>query len=53
MALAGSQICSLRGSGEHASPANLFKMVGFSVALPVNAFTASKPVQIPDSSRIF
>ena len=41
--LVGNQICSLRGSGEHANPAKLFETLGFSVSPPVNPFTACSP----------
>ena len=50
MGLVANHGCSLGGGGEHANPRKLFEMVGFSVSLPVNPFTASSPGQIPDSS---
>jgi hypothetical protein len=50
MGLVANQVCSLGGGGEHANPRKLFEMVGFSVSLPVNPFTASSPGQIRDSS---
>ena len=51
MGLVTNQVCSLGGGGEYANPRKLFEMVGFSVSLPVNPFTASSPGQIPDSSE--
>ena len=50
MGLVANQVCSLRGGGEHANPRKLFEMVGFSVSLPVNPFTASSTGRIRDSS---
>src|ERR1700693_4538223 len=51
MGLVDNQICSLRNRGEHANPAKLFEMVGFSVSPPVNPMPARRPSRIRDSSR--
>ena len=52
MGLVDNQICSLRNRGEHANPAKLFEMVGFSVSPTVNPMPACIPCRIRDSSAI-